>query len=118
PGREAQQSPLDRGHVVVRGAEVGQQGDWPRGPVRDSGDRYNHAVLASPPDAVPGCSRRLLLFTKPARAGRVKTRLIGDLTPAQAADLHAAFVEDLLARLTRARCDLHLAWALEQIGRA
>lgn len=57
--------------------------------------------------------RRLLLFTKPARAGRVKTRLVGDLTPAQAADLHAAFVADLLARLAGARCDLHLAWALE-----
>lgn len=57
--------------------------------------------------------RRLLLFTKPARAGRVKTRLVGDLTPAQAAELHTAFVEDLLARLRGARCDLHLAWALE-----
>lgn len=57
--------------------------------------------------------RRLLLFTKPARAGRVKTRLIGDLTPAQAADLHAAFVEDLLARLAGASSYLHLAWALE-----
>jgi len=58
-------------------------------------------------------NRRLLLFTKPARAGRVKTRLIGDLTPEQAADLHAAFVEDLLARLSGAACELHLAWALE-----
>jgi uncharacterized protein len=58
-------------------------------------------------------ARRLLLFTKPARAGRVKTRLIGDLTPAQAAALHTAFVEDLLARLQEARCELHLAWALE-----
>jgi uncharacterized protein len=57
--------------------------------------------------------RRLLLFTKPARAGKVKTRLIGDLTPAQAAELHAAFVEDLLERLRAAPCDLHLAWALE-----
>jgi rSAM/selenodomain-associated transferase 1 len=59
-------------------------------------------------------ARRLLLFTKPARPGRVKTRLVGDLTPAQAADLHAAFVEDLLARLRGASCDLHLAWALEE----
>jgi rSAM/selenodomain-associated transferase 1 len=64
-----------------------------------------------PPEATS--DRRLLLFTKPARAGRVKTRLIGDLTPEQAADLHAAFVADLLARLSGARCDLHLAWALE-----
>jgi len=57
--------------------------------------------------------RRLLLFTKPARAGRVKTRLIGDLTADQAADLHTAFVEDLLARLGRASCEVHLAWALD-----
>jgi hypothetical protein len=57
--------------------------------------------------------RRLLLFTKPARPGRVKTRLIGDLTPAQAADLHAAFVDDLLARLAPGRFDLRLAWALD-----
>jgi len=59
-------------------------------------------------------ARRLLLFTKPARAGRVKTRLISDLTPAQAAALHTAFVEDLLSRLRRARCELHLAWALDE----
>ena len=64
-----------------------------------------------PPETI--ADRRLLLFTKPARAGRVKTRLIGDLTPAQAAELHAAFVSDLVARLAGARCDLHLAWALE-----
>jgi rSAM/selenodomain-associated transferase 1 len=67
------------------------------------------------PPATPETTadRRLLLFTKPARAGRVKTRLIGDLTPVQAAELHAAFVADLVARLTGASCDLHLAWALE-----
>lgn len=64
-----------------------------------------------PPEAF--AHRRLLLFTKLARAGRVKTRLIGDLTPAQAAELHAAFVADLVARLTGASCDLHLAWAVE-----
>jgi rSAM/selenodomain-associated transferase 1 len=58
-------------------------------------------------------ARRLLLFTKPARAGRVKTRLIGDLTAQQAADLHAAFLADLLERLEDGRFDLRLAWALE-----
>jgi uncharacterized protein len=58
-------------------------------------------------------SRRLLLFTKPARAGRVKTRLIGDLTPAEAADLHAAFVGDLVERLRQGSFDLRMAWALE-----
>jgi rSAM/selenodomain-associated transferase 1 len=61
--------------------------------------------------------RRLLLFTKPAREGRVKTRLIGDLTAGQAAELHAAFLDDLLARLARARTAgrfrLDLAWAVE-----
>jgi rSAM/selenodomain-associated transferase 1 len=57
-------------------------------------------------------ARRLLLFTKPARAGRVKTRLIGDLTPAQAAELHAAFVDDLLDRLREGNFELRLAWAL------
>ena len=57
--------------------------------------------------------RRLLLFTKPARAGRVKTRLIGDLTPSEAAELHAAFLEDLLVRLRDGDFELRLAWALE-----
>jgi rSAM/selenodomain-associated transferase 1 len=58
-------------------------------------------------------SRRLLLFTKPAREGRVKTRLIGDLTAAQAAALHAAFLADLLDRLGAGEFELRLAWALE-----
>ena len=62
-------------------------------------------------------ARRLLLFTKPAREGRVKTRLIGDLTPAQAAALHTAFLDDLLDRLREALLEgsfeLRLAWALE-----
>lgn len=61
----------------------------------------------------------LLLFTKPARPGRVKTRLIADeakgkggLTAEQAAALHQAFLEDLTARLEPGRFDLVLAWAL------
>jgi uncharacterized protein len=58
-------------------------------------------------------SRRLLLFTKPAREGRVKTRLIGDLTAAEAAALHAAFLEDLLGRLRQGDFELRLAWALD-----
>jgi rSAM/selenodomain-associated transferase 1 len=57
--------------------------------------------------------RRLLLFTKPAREGRVKTRLIGDLTAGQAAELHAAFLDDLLSRLSRGSFELAVAWALE-----
>lgn len=58
-------------------------------------------------------SRRLLLFTKPAREGRVKTRLIGDLTAAEAASLHAAFLDDLLDRLRQGDFELRLAWALD-----
>ena len=62
----------------------------------------------------PATRRRLLLlFTKPARPGRVKTRLIGDLTAAQAADLHAAFLGDVLERLQGGRFELRIAWALE-----
>lgn len=59
-------------------------------------------------------ARRLLLFTKPAREGRVKTRLIGDLTAAQAAELHAAFLDDLLDRLREGDFELRLAWALDE----
>jgi uncharacterized protein len=58
-------------------------------------------------------SRRLLLFTKPAREGRVKTRLIGDLTAAEAAALHAALLDDLVERLRGGDFDLRLAWALD-----
>lgn len=58
-------------------------------------------------------ARRLLLFTKPAREGTVKTRLIGDLTAAEAAALHAAFLADLLDRLREGEFELRLAWALE-----
>ena len=57
--------------------------------------------------------RRLLLFTKPPVPGRVKTRLIGELTPQQAARLHEAFLMDLLARLRRGAFDLRIAWATE-----
>lgn len=57
--------------------------------------------------------RLLLLFTKPAQAGRVKTRLIGDLTPLDAARLHAAFLDDLLARLDGGDFELRIAWALD-----
>ncbi|HEX5718042.1 MAG TPA: TIGR04282 family arsenosugar biosynthesis glycosyltransferase [Thermoanaerobaculia bacterium] len=59
-------------------------------------------------------SRRLLLFTKPAREGRVKTRLIGDLTAAEAAALHAAFLDDLIDRLRKGDFELQLAWALDE----
>ncbi len=61
--------------------------------------------------------RQLLLFTKPARPGRVKTRLIGEpplgLSASQAAEIHAAFVEDLLARLREGEFSTTIAWALD-----
>lgn len=57
----------------------------------------------------------LLLFTKPARAGRVKTRLVGpELSPERAAALHEAFLGDLCGRLAHAPgFELRLAWALD-----
>lgn len=63
--------------------------------------------------------RRLLLFTKPARAGRVKTRLIGappeGLSAPQASEIHAAFVEDLLDRLRGGAFSTTIAWALDDL---
>lgn len=57
--------------------------------------------------------RCCVLFTKPARPGRVKTRLHSVLTPGQAAELHQAFLDDLLPRLERGAFDLRIAWALD-----
>ncbi len=64
----------------------------------------------------------VLLYTKPACPGRVKTRLIGvppergkryALSAEQAAHLHAAFLGDLSERLIAGRFHLQVAWALE-----
>src|SRR6202008_462276 len=102
--------------------------DWRRGVGRGDPDRRQpnpkskirnlKSKIVPPPriQSRPVSARRLLLFTKPAREGRVKTRLIGDLTPAQAAALHTAFLDDLLDRLReglREDIELRLAWALE-----
>lgn len=57
-------------------------------------------------------SDALLLFTKPAHPGRVKTRLIGELTPEQAAEIHAAFRDDVCERLQQGRFQLQIHWAL------
>ncbi len=57
--------------------------------------------------------RQLLIFTKPARPGHVKTRLIGDLSAVQTAQLHQAFLEDVAHRLAAGRFRLRMAWALE-----
>jgi rSAM/selenodomain-associated transferase 1 len=55
----------------------------------------------------------LVLFTKPAVPGRVKTRLIGELSAQQAARLHAAFVADLVERLRDGPYELRIAWAMD-----
>lgn len=59
-------------------------------------------------------TRALLLMTKPALPGRVKTRLAAALGAETAARLHAAFLADLAARLRApAAWDLVPCWALE-----
>lgn len=64
-----------------------------------------------------GC---VVVFTKPGRPGRVKTRLVaapddrgGGLSAEQAAELHLAFLGDLVERLAAADLELALAWALD-----
>ncbi len=56
--------------------------------------------------------RCLLVFSKPARPGRVKTRLIGELSAEQAAELHGAFLADVVEEMTAGRFALRMAWAL------
>ena len=53
------------------------------------------------------------MFTKPPLAGRVKTRLIGDLSATQAADLHQAMVEDVVRGVLPGKYQMIVAWALE-----
>jgi rSAM/selenodomain-associated transferase 1 len=55
----------------------------------------------------------VMVFSKPALPGEVKTRLIGELSAVQAAALHAAFLDDLLEHLKRGRFDLWVAWAVD-----
>ncbi|MCB0713332.1 MAG: TIGR04282 family arsenosugar biosynthesis glycosyltransferase [Ignavibacteriae bacterium] len=59
---------------------------------------------------------RLLVFAKYPRAGRVKTRLLPDLTPNEAADLYRAFLCDSLATYVEksARFETHLMIADER----
>lgn len=61
--------------------------------------------------------RRLVLYTKPAVPGRVKTRLLPALGPGAAAALHRAFLDDVVGRLLAAEAagafELWSAWALE-----
>lgn len=58
----------------------------------------------------------VVLFAKPPRPGRVKTRLIGDrITAERAAELYAAFLRDMIDRFSPASdFDLLVAWALDE----
>jgi len=58
-----------------------------------------------------GC---VVVFSKPAVPGTVKTRLIGELSAEQTAQLHQAFLDDLVARLGASDHALWLAWALAE----
>jgi uncharacterized protein len=60
-----------------------------------------------------GARRSLVVLTKPAIPGRVKTRLIGVLSAQEAAALHQAFLNDLLIELGTGDFLPRLAWALE-----
>jgi rSAM/selenodomain-associated transferase 1 len=54
-----------------------------------------------------------VVFTKPPIPGRVKTRLIGHLSPASAARLHQALLGDLLTALEGGHFSVRVAVALE-----
>lgn len=68
------------------------------------------------PEMSSGTSRCLVLFSKPALPGYVKTRLIGRLSPDQAAELHSAFLGDVSERLAEGNFDFRVAWALDSGG--
>ena len=58
--------------------------------------------------------RLLLLFSKPATPGLVKTRLVPELGEKRAAELHAAFVHDVVESLGRGDFKMRILWALER----
>ncbi len=60
-----------------------------------------------------GRSNKLYIFTKPAIPGRVKTRLVGELSAQQTALLHEAFLLDVCRAVGQGNFELTLAWALE-----
>ncbi len=55
----------------------------------------------------------VVLFTKPAQPGKVKTRLIGELDSTQAAELHSAFLGDVCDCVREAGAWLRVAWAAD-----
>ena len=65
--------------------------------------QYSHRILrpaAQSSEPRHGCA--LAIMTKAPRAGQVKTRLVPPLTPAEAAELNAAFLRDLSISIVRA----------------
>ena len=57
----------------------------------------------------PGTERGwLVVLAKAPRAGRVKTRMVPPLTPAQAADFYTSLLKDVLRATARFACDLGL----------
>ncbi len=60
----------------------------------------------------------IIVFTKPAVPGAVKTRLLSLLTPQQAAEFHLAALSDVVAAARRAtdRLELHVAGDTEKQG--
>jgi rSAM/selenodomain-associated transferase 1 len=67
----------------------------------------------SRPNPARRSTRCLLVFTKPPIPGRVKTRLLGELTPGSAARLHQALLGDLLTALEGGSFSVRVAVALE-----
>jgi rSAM/selenodomain-associated transferase 1 len=59
-----------------------------------------------------GSRRAVVVFTKPPRPGEVKTRLIGAVSAAEAAELHRAFLADFCERLAGWDGTILMAWAL------
>ena len=54
----------------------------------------------------------MLVLTRAPVQGRVKTRLIGDLSPSQATELHSAMVEDVVREANGGAYELIVAWTL------
>lgn len=61
----------------------------------------------------PADVRRVVVFSKAPRPGRVKTRLAPRLGFDGAAAIHRAFLEDTLSALVDVRAELVVAWGIE-----
>lgn len=68
------------------------------------------------PRRTDAATRCVVVLSKPAIPGRVKTRLIGELSATAAARLYQAFLEDVVAELGRGSFALRIAWAIDDGG--